>query len=32
MDVIETIVGAHIQSVAAVLFERNEVTKHKNGY
>jgi hypothetical protein len=29
MDVIETIVGAHIQSVAAVLFERNKVTKHK---
>jgi hypothetical protein len=29
MDVIETIVGAHIRSVAAVLFERNEVTKPK---
>jgi hypothetical protein len=31
LDVLETIVGAHIQSVAGVLFERNEVTKQKSG-
>jgi hypothetical protein len=29
MDVIKTIVGAHIRSVAGVIFERNKVTKHK---
>jgi hypothetical protein len=29
LDVLETIVGAHIRSVAGVLFERNEVTKQK---
>jgi hypothetical protein len=29
MDVIKTIVGAHIRSDAGVIFERNDVTKQK---